>query len=80
MTPPIKKLGLIAGNGHFPFLFARAARDQGIAVVGAAIFGDTSFLLRFFVPQLRWFRVGQLAELFRYFRGKELKRLSWPGR
>src|ERR1035437_4527915 len=31
------KLGLIAGNGRFPFLLLDAARAQGFAVVVAAI-------------------------------------------
>ena len=31
------KLGLIAGNGRFPFLLLDAARAQGLAVVVAAI-------------------------------------------
>ncbi|HEX8801742.1 MAG TPA: LpxI family protein, partial [Terriglobales bacterium] len=31
-----QKLGLIAGNGKFPFLVLEAARSQGIEVVVAA--------------------------------------------
>jgi DUF1009 family protein len=35
------KLGLIAGNGRFPFLLLDAARAQGLAVVVAAIREET---------------------------------------
>ena len=35
------KLGLIAGNGRFPFLPLDAARAQGLAVVVAAIREET---------------------------------------
>jgi UDP-2,3-diacylglucosamine hydrolase len=35
------KLGLIAGNGRFPFLLLDAARAQGQAVVVAAIREET---------------------------------------
>jgi hypothetical protein len=35
------KLGLIAGNGHFPFLLLDAARAQGLEVVVAAIKEET---------------------------------------
>src|ERR1019366_4161459 len=35
--PPTMKLGLIAGNGTFPFLVLDAARAQGYEVVVAAI-------------------------------------------
>ena len=38
---PIRKLGLIAGNGRFPFLLLDAARAQGISVVVAAIKEET---------------------------------------
>ena len=36
-----KKLGLIAGNGRFPFLLLDAARAQGLVVVVAAIKEET---------------------------------------
>jgi hypothetical protein len=35
------KLGLIAGNGRFPFLLLDAARSQGLTVVVAAICEET---------------------------------------
>ena len=35
------KLGLIAGNGRFPFLLLEAARAQGLPVVVAAIREET---------------------------------------
>ena len=41
-SPNSKIIGLIAGNRKFPFLFARAARDQGYKIVVAGIIGDTS--------------------------------------
>ena len=36
------KLGIIAGNGRFPFLVLDAARTQGYEVVVAAIKEETS--------------------------------------
>ena len=35
------KLGLIAGNGRFPFLLLDAARAEGVEVVVAAIKEET---------------------------------------
>ena len=35
------KLGLIAGNGRFPFLLLEAARSHGLTVVVAAIKEET---------------------------------------
>lgn len=63
----IQILGLIAGNGQFPILFARAAKAQNIKVIAAAVMGDTSWLLRPCVDKLAWFRVGELKKLFEYF-------------
>ena len=56
-------LGLIAGNGKFPLLFAQKARSQDYKVVAAGIRGDTSFFLRFFVDKCKWFKVGDLKKL-----------------
>jgi len=41
--PPCSKLGIIAGNGRFPFLVLDAARAQGYEVVVAAIKEETSW-------------------------------------
>ena len=38
---PTPKLGIIAGNGRFPFLVLDAARAQGFDVVVAAIKEET---------------------------------------
>ncbi|MEI8012545.1 MAG: UDP-2,3-diacylglucosamine diphosphatase LpxI [Candidatus Omnitrophota bacterium] len=64
----MKTIGLIAGNGGFPLMFARAARQQGIRVVAAAVKGDTSWFVSFFVDEVRWFSPGELKKLFEYFR------------
>ncbi len=61
-------LGLIAGNGKFPILFAQAAKQKNFRIVAAAVQGDTSFWLKFFVDKVRWFKVGELKKLFEYFR------------
>ncbi len=67
-SPNLKIIGLIAGNRQFPFLFARAARDQGYKVIAGAVLGDTSPFLYFFVDKFRYFKVGELKKLFEYFR------------
>jgi len=74
-----QSIGLIAGNGKFPILFARAAKEQNIRVVAAAIRGDTSVLLRLVVDQLAWFRVGELQKLFDYFRRQGITQVIMAG-
>ncbi len=66
------KLGLIAGNGRFPFLLLDAARAQGLAVVVAAIREETD-------PEINhraaaderisvcWLSLGELSRLIELF-------------
>jgi len=75
----METIGLIAGNGKFPILFAREARRQNMKVVAAAVKGDTSFLLKFFTDELAWFQVGELKKLFSYFKDRGIKRVIMAG-
>ncbi len=75
----IEQIGLIAGNGKFPILFAKAARAKGLKIIAAGIQGDTSWLLRPFVDRLAWFKVGQLRNLFEYFQLNQVKRVIMAG-
>jgi len=74
-----KTLGLIAGNGKFPLLFAQEARRQGCTVVAAGIKGDTAFCLRFIARPCRYFYVGDLQKLFDYFRSHDVKDVLMAG-
>jgi len=76
---PTKTLGLIAGNGKFPLLFAQKARSQNYKVVAAGIKGDTSFLLKFFVDKCAWFKVGDLKKLFEFFQEAGVKQVMMAG-
>ncbi|MEI7998598.1 MAG: UDP-2,3-diacylglucosamine diphosphatase LpxI [Candidatus Omnitrophota bacterium] len=74
-----KVIGLIAGNNQFPFLFARAARDQGFKIVAAGVIGDTSLFLHFMVDKFKYFKVGELGKLFEYFKKFEVKDVIMAG-
>ncbi len=78
-SPNSKIIALIAGNGQFPFLFARAARDQGYRIVAAGIVGDTSPFLYFSVDKFRYFKVGELKKLFEYFRASSVNKVIMAG-
>jgi len=54
-------LGLIAGNGRFPFLVADAARRQGRRVVAVAIREETFPDLEGRVDAMHWVSLGQLG-------------------
>ncbi len=74
-----KVIGLIAGNNQFPFLFARAARDQGYKIIAAGVIGDTSPLLNFTVDKFKYFKVGELKKLFEYFKTHDVKEVIMAG-
>jgi DUF1009 family protein len=63
----VRRIGLIAGNGQLPFLFARAARSRGLEVVVAAHRGETDPALASEVAQLTWVRVGQVGRIQKAF-------------
>jgi DUF1009 family protein len=62
------KLGLIAGNGRFPLLFADAAKQAGFAVTAVAHRGETPEELRDRVDELHWVKVGQIGHLIDHFK------------
>lgn len=73
MTPePITRLGLIAGNGRFPFLLLDAARAHGVEVVVAAIKEETEPEMDARAaadPGIRvhWLSLGELSRLIETF-------------
>lgn len=72
-------IGLIAGNGRFPILFAQNAKKQNIRVVAVAVKGDASVLLRPFVDKLFWAGPGELKRLFEFFKDEGVKKVIMAG-
>ncbi|MBF0594919.1 MAG: UDP-2,3-diacylglucosamine diphosphatase LpxI [Candidatus Omnitrophica bacterium] len=72
-------IGLIAGNGRFPILFAEAARRQGIKVIVAASRGDASCLIYFSADEVRWFSSGQFKDMFSFFRQRGVTSILMAG-
>ncbi len=73
MSLEIHKLGLIAGNGQFPFLVLEEAVRRNIPVVVAAIKEETSPEIerccgRERGVEVHWLGLGQLGKLLRLFR------------
>jgi DUF1009 family protein len=73
VTPePITRLGLIAGNGRFPFLLLDAARAHGVEVVVAAIKEETEPEMDARAAadpgiQVHWLSLGELSRLIETF-------------
>lgn len=63
------KIGLIAGGGQFPLLFARKAAQTGIQVVAAGFVSETDARLAEDVTAFQWQHLGQVTRLVKYFKG-----------
>jgi len=61
-------IGLIAGTGQFPLLWARAARARGLKVVAVAIKGETFAQLEDEVAEITWVQLGKLGKLIKAFK------------
>ncbi len=62
------KIGIIAGGGQFPLLFAQAVRRHGLKVYAAAHQGETDETLADQVDALQWVRLGQLGKIIDFFK------------
>jgi UDP-2,3-diacylglucosamine hydrolase len=61
-------LGLIAGNGRFPFLVLNAARARGMDVVVAAIKEETFPEIEKEAARVYWMSLGELSKLIETFK------------
>lgn len=77
--PAPRKLGLIAGNGRFPVLFADAAQQAGFAVTAVAHRGETPDVLDQHVKDVRWIKVGQLGHLIEHFKSAGVNTVVMAG-
>jgi len=77
---PNPKLGLIAGNGRFPFLVLDAARTQGYDVVVAAI-KEEAFpeIESHGANSVHWLSLGELSKLIETFQREGVTRAVMAG-
>jgi DUF1009 family protein len=61
------KIGLIAGGGQFPIIFAQKARANGYQVIAAAYRNEADATLESVVDAQEWFHLGQVKRLLRFF-------------
>lgn len=78
------KLGLIAGNGRFPFLLLDAARAQGFSVVVAAIREETAPEINHRAAcderiTVHWLSLGELSRLIETFHKEEVSMAVMAG-
>jgi DUF1009 family protein len=74
------RLGLIAGNGKFPFLVLEAARAQGFEVVVAAIREETFPEIESHgAASVHWISLGELSKLIDAFKAEGVTRAIMAG-
>lgn len=73
------KIGLIAGNGSFPILFAQEARRRGEKVFAVALKEEADPTLETVVDQMTWLSLGQLSKTIDYLKGHGVDRAVMAG-
>jgi len=72
-------IGLIAGGGQFPLLFAEAARSRGMRVVAVGHLSDTVPELEEAVDALCWVKLGQLGRIISFFKQQGVREAVFAG-
>lgn len=83
MPKPVKTqdpIGLLAGSGELPLLFARNARRQGVPLVIAALKGSASPALPRRGEPVLHLQIGQLGALLSFFRRQGVRRAVMLGK
>jgi len=74
-----ERIGLIAGNGRFPVLFAETARRRGVEVIAVAHRGETDPELEGVVTAITWIYPGELEAMIQAFRAADVRRTVLDG-
>ena len=73
------KLGLIAGNGKFPFMVLEGARQSGAQVAVAAIREETDPEIERLADRCTWIGIGQLGRMIRFFKDEGVEKAIMAG-
>src|SRR5207237_6954469 len=73
------KLGLIAGNGKFPFLVIEGARKAGASVAVAAIREETDPEIERAAESVAWVGLGRVGKMLRFFKNEGVEKAFMAG-
>ena len=73
------KIGLIAGNGQFPFLVIEGAHRAGAEVAVAAIREETDPSIEKIADRLTWVGIGQLGKMLKFFKNEGVDKAIMAG-
>ncbi len=66
------RIGLIAGSGQFPLIFARKARAKGYRVYAVAYVNEADPRLAEVVDAVEWLHLGQVKRLIRFLKSHDV--------
>jgi len=66
------RIALLAGNGRFPIIFAKAAKKKNVELIAIAINEETSKDLEKYVDKIYWLGVGELEKLSQILKKEKL--------
>ncbi|MDY6855197.1 MAG: UDP-2,3-diacylglucosamine diphosphatase LpxI [Thermodesulfobacteriota bacterium] len=75
----MEKIGLIAGNGQLPILFANALKERDISIIAVGFKGETLFSLKEHVEKMAWINIGQLQLLIETFKNEGIANVVMVG-
>lgn len=78
-TDRTDKIGIVAGGGQFPLLFAQAAKKKGRQVVAVAHEGESLPGLAEAVDKIYWIKLGQLGKMIRHLKDEGVSETALLG-
>jgi DUF1009 family protein len=73
------RIGIIAGGGQFPYLFAEAAKKAGREVVIIAHKGESHPDLEAIADRFCWVKLGQLGKIIKFFHSEQVEETVFLG-
>jgi DUF1009 family protein len=80
LYPASTPIGLLAGGGRFPIVFAEKARSLGIPVVGVGLRHEADPQLAQLVQRFHWVGLFRLGRIIRCFKRAGVQRLVMAGK
>jgi len=76
----VTKIGIIAGNGRFPKIFALAAKQLGYEVVIIALENETMKETTTVVDKVHWVKLGELQKLIDILKKEKIENVVMAGK
>jgi DUF1009 family protein len=76
----VTKIGIIAGNGRFPRIFALAAKQLGYEVVIIALENETMKETTTVVDKVHWVKLGELQKLIDILKNEKIENVVMAGK